>query len=357
MPCKILHSLLIIHLALVSSSLSQTSGQLRANLYSFNADGTTYLSDGNLTMYNVENSNAVDERDAVKMSNFGENFGILRGTTTLAIERRKTITTVDTIFFRMWNMRKKSYKLELITAGLVQSELIGVLEDKYLNTAISLNLNAANSITFTISNDIASAAPDRFRILFSLPAPSFRVLPITFTGIKAFKENDNIKLEWTVENEKDISEYQIHKSVNGQQFLTIAKIVSKGKSTSSYSWTDFSAMSENNFYRICSIDRNGKIQFSNVAKVSSDINILYSLYPNPVTDGSISIQIYNSVKGIYTLRLINNYGQLVYLKQLMHSATTSTQSLQFTKNISEGNYILEIITPDNSKITRKILVQ
>ena len=111
MPCKTLHLLLIIQLALLPKLFSQTSEQIRDNLYSFNADGSTSLYDGNLTVYSVNNSNSIDGMDAVKMSNFGENLGLQRGTTTLAIERRQSITAADTIFFKMWNMHQRTYKL------------------------------------------------------------------------------------------------------------------------------------------------------------------------------------------------------------------------------------------------------
>ena len=67
MPCKTLHLLLIIQLALLPQLFSQTSEQLRDNLYAANADGSFSLYDGNLTMYSVSNSNTIDGMDAVKM--------------------------------------------------------------------------------------------------------------------------------------------------------------------------------------------------------------------------------------------------------------------------------------------------
>src|SRR4051812_40342621 len=70
--------LLIMQIGLLLPGFSQTNEQLRANLYSFNTDNTLSLADGNLTMYAVNNSNVVDRMDAVKISNFGENFGLQR---------------------------------------------------------------------------------------------------------------------------------------------------------------------------------------------------------------------------------------------------------------------------------------
>ncbi len=187
MPCKTLHLMLILELVF-TSLFSQTNEQLRGNLYAVNADSTYDLYDGNLTMFNIDNSNSVNEMDAVKMTNFGENFGLLRGTTTLVIERRKSITTTDTIFFKMWKMRLTAYKLELLVNGLAKLGLTGIFEDNYLNTRTPLNLDGVNSSVFTVTNTAASYAAGRFRIIFSMPAAAFKLLPITLQESKLTKK-------------------------------------------------------------------------------------------------------------------------------------------------------------------------
>jgi hypothetical protein len=358
MPCKTLHFLLIIQLAVLPKLFSQTSEQVRDNLYAVNADGTYSLYDGNLTAYSTVNSNAIDGMDAVKMSNFGENLGLLRGTTTLAIERRQSIATSDTIFFRMWNMHQKTYKLELLLTGLNRPGFTGVLEDAYLNTATGVNLNGTTNATFTITSDPASAKSTRFRLIVSSPLSVFAPLPVTFTGVKAYEKNENVNVEWTVENEKNILEYQIQKSTNGGQFTTASTIVSKGNNSSIYAWTDFSSVSGSNFYRISSIDINGHAQYSNVIKVMVGLtNQFISVYPNPVVNGTVNLQLTNQPKGIYEIRLFNNFGQLLHVTQLKHEGGSSTQTIQVNKNIGKGNYELQISRPDNTRTNIKTVIQ
>src|SRR5664279_1839868 len=106
---------------------------IRSNLYHVETDGTTNLLDGDLTQYDASYSNAVDGMDARKMSNFSENIGMLRGTSTLVIERRHTIDNADTIFYKMWNIRhEETYQLEFIASNLDHPGLLGYLEDSYL---------------------------------------------------------------------------------------------------------------------------------------------------------------------------------------------------------------------------------
>jgi hypothetical protein len=309
-------------------------------------------------MYSSTNSNSIDGMDAVKMSNFGENFGMQRGTTTLAIERRQSIATSDTIFFKMWNMRQKTYKLELILTGLNRPGFTGILEDAYLNTKTDVNLNGTTNATFSVTGIAASYAANRFRVIISSPSTAFSLLPVTFTEIKAHQKNNDMEIEWSVENEKNISQYQIQKSTNGLHFTTATTITSKGRSSSTYQWSDVSSVNGNNFYRISSIDINGHVQYSNIIKVAmSSANQSISVYPNPVVNGVINLHITNQLKGIYTARVFNNSGQILYITQLKHDGGKALQTLQLNKNIRKGNYQLEIITPDNIKTNTKIFVQ
>jgi len=79
------------------SSPAGTITLITSNLNIVNANGTTTLADGDLTQYDTSFSNNIDALDARKMSNPGENIGMMRGTGVFAIERRHTIQNADTI--------------------------------------------------------------------------------------------------------------------------------------------------------------------------------------------------------------------------------------------------------------------
>ena len=77
---------------------------LRTNLFVVGADGSKTLMDGNMTIYDDIYCNCVNWEDALKMSNPGENWGLVRSGTSLAVERRKFIPETDTTYIRMWNL-------------------------------------------------------------------------------------------------------------------------------------------------------------------------------------------------------------------------------------------------------------
>ena len=53
-------------------------------------------------------------------------------------------------------------------------------------------------------------------------------MPVTFSNVKAFELNNNIKVEWKVENETNIRQYEIEKSADGRQFVKVILVMPKG---------------------------------------------------------------------------------------------------------------------------------
>ena len=79
-----------------------------------------------------------------------------------------------------------------------------------------------------------------------------------------------------------------------------------------------------------------------------------SVFPNPVTNNVINLQMSNMPQGIYNVRVFNSMGQVIATKQINHSAGTVTETLQ-VKGLSKGIYQLEVVKPDNSKFSSKLM--
>ena len=360
MPYKTLFLWLIIQAIYLPVSFSQSPVQLRANLYGFDPDGTAALLDGNLTKYDSTYSNAVDDYDAAKMTNFGENFGLQRGTTILAIERRRTIGSSDSVFFKMWNMRQVTYLLQVVATNLYKPGLTGVLEDQYLNTKTNLFLSDTTRLAFTISSDPASAAPGRFRILFAFPAPVVDPA-LTFTKVSAIQKNDYVNVEWQVKNEKNVLQYDVEKSTDGINFIKLSTSGANAKDAISkhYSWVDLNPVKGDNYYRIRSISKTGSVKYSSIVMVhigkkGGGIRV----YPNPVAgNGSIAVDVSNMAPGPFMVKLINNFGRMVLIKKINHILGVSIETFRPDIKLLTGIYQLEIYSPDKTVATAKIIVQ
>jgi hypothetical protein len=326
--------------------------QLSTGLYGVNTDSTTYMIDGVLSNYDDTYSNGVDDMDAIKKFNTSENLSIKTANTLLVVERRHSIVQQDTIFLNLANVKIQNYRFEFTASQLNLAGQTGFLEDNYLHTSTSLSLDGTTTIDFNVVNIPDSYADDRFRIIFT-PAV---VLPLSFTSVKAYAKNKDIAVEWKVENENNLEQYSVEKSVDGNHYITANTVAARHAAVSNYNWLDVNPAEGYNYYRILSTDVNGKTAYSVVVKVfTGKEKPGISIYPNPVSNGIINLQLTNQSPGEYGIRLLNKMGQVIISKQINHTAGSSTETIQLDKYTPHCIYQLEVTQPDGKKIDANVI--
>ncbi|MEP6948564.1 MAG: T9SS type A sorting domain-containing protein [Ginsengibacter sp.] len=326
--------------------------QLRTSLYGVKADNSAYMIDGTLINYEDGYSNSVDDMDAIKSINTSENLSIKTANTLLVIERRQGIVQQDTIFLNLANTKVQKYRFGFIADQLGRPGLSGFLEDTYLHSSTPLNLNGSTVADFNIVNIPGSYAPGRFRIVFK----QLSTLPVTFTSIKAYQVNKNIAVEWKAENESNLRQYSVEKSVDGNHYATANTVAANNAALSNYNWLDVNPSQGYNYYRIFSTDVTGKTAYSTVVKVNmGSVKQMISIYPNPVTDGIINLQFTNEPAGNYGIRLLNKLGQVMISKQINHVEGNSTEMIQLDKYSAHGIYQLEVTRPDGKTVNIEVI--
>jgi len=96
-----------------------------------------------------------------------------------------------------------------------------------------------------------------------------------------------------------------------------------------------------------------KDRFSIVFKQSKIVPVIagtvkgnISLYPNPVTDKTFTVQTQDIAAGKYTVVLVNNLGQEVFSKAINHIAGSTSETITMNKVLSSGLYTLAIRTQE-----------
>lgn len=182
------------------------------------------------------------------------------------------------------------------------------------------------------------------------------VLPLDATILKAFQKTNGVQVEWQVSSDADINSYEVEKSKDGKQFIKATSLpANNNSSASSYKWVDPNPYNDNNFYRVKSIGKSGDIKYSGIinVKIGGSINNI-DVYPNPVKNKSLTVRLTNQNKGIYTVRLFNNSGQLVYTKAVEHDGGSALQTLQLNAAIIRGIYQLQV-SNGQTTVTRKVV--
>lgn len=168
-------------------------------------------------------------------------------------------------------------------------------------------------------------------------------LPVTFTSIKANQKTAGIQVEWTVQQQRDISRYEVEKSTDGRQFTKAGSVQAVNAPAGNYNWFDAYPSEGNNHYRIKIIEGTGIAKYSTVVNVNvGRSQSRFDVFPNPVVNNTVQIQLVNTPKGSYNLELINAAGQAVFMQKMEHSGGSASQTIVVPANVPSGNYHLKI---------------
>jgi hypothetical protein len=351
---------LLISFSVVAGPYTGTES-LRSNLYLLNtSNNTTILADGVLTEYNDVYHDAITLEDAYKFTNITENLGMTRYGTTLSVERRPIIVSTDTVYFKLWKTTQRFYQLEFVATNLNHPGMQAVLQDSYLGTNTPVLLTGTTKVTFSVNSNAASSNVSRFKIIYStviMPAP----LPVTFTSIKGTPQKSKVSINWTVENEINMSGYEPEHSIDGKNFDRISSldVLSLNSLSNSYTYLHESPVNGNNFYRLRSVDKDGTYKFSPVIKV--EINNLnkgaLSVYPNPLRGNIANLEFSNQPSGVYTILLRSSTGQLVSSKKVVINSINNVQTLNLPLQVKAGIYQVEVQMPGTTTQIKKLIIQ
>ena len=262
------------------------------------------------------------------------------------------IGDADTIALATARLKQKNYEWQFDAEDFNHPNLLATLVDNFLGLRTPIRLSGTTVIPFTVTSDAASSAADRFRVVFA----TAKALPVHISTVKAQAKGLAVEVEWTVQTELNMDKYEVEKSATGQHFDKLATVLSYGNSAASktYSILDPMPLNGNNYYRIKSVNKAGEAHYSTIVKVNTGNNkSQVTVYPNPVTGNTLTLQLNNLDKGKYTVAVFNKKGQQVLVDNLQHAGSTAAHSVGLP-NISKGIYEL-IITGNGKTITQKII--
>jgi hypothetical protein len=153
---------------------------------------------------------------------------------------------------------------------------------------ISVVTNANSTINSgSISTDY-ELVPDHFNI-YSFGVEVGGALPVELISFKVFIEEGKVILRWETGAEKNFDYFEIEKSSDGKQWLSLGKVdgnkYSLGSShvNSDYHFQDLFPVSGTNLYRIKMHDLDRSYAYSGIKSASWETSHVVLIYPNPVS--------------------------------------------------------------------------
>jgi hypothetical protein len=169
-------------------------------------------------------------------------------------------------------------------------------------------------------------------------------LPLNFLNIMAQRKQGNTLVQWKTAQELNVDHFEVERSnKNSTTFNKIGSVPANNTSVvNEYEYTDMLPLEGTAFYRIRSVDKDGKTKYSATVAVSDNSSRNGSFYVlnNPAYQ-SIYLSTPASYKGVYDYELLGNAGQLVQ-KGKIHTEFNNIAAIPLTGNMLPGVYILSV---------------
>ncbi len=183
-------------------------------------------------------------------------------------------------------------------------------------------------------------------------------LPVTILSFTGVHERGVIKLQWRTEQESNLKQYELEKSINGSSFEKIATITARNQATAvTYSYSDpvNSNVTANYYYRLKIVELDGTFKYFTVVLIKVNSNKTFIVKQNPVRD-QIPVQIKLAERGPVNLSVYDLKGRKLLQRNYNGNAGDNYFVITDIQSFPTGIYLLEAII-DRQRFAEKILKQ
>jgi hypothetical protein len=213
------------------------------------------------------------------------------------------------------------------------------------NPAVSITATGTKNYSVLVTNNTTGCATTATTTVTGTPCP----LPIKLESFTAAPQDKTVLLTWVVSEEINVLKYEIEFSTDGRNFWSIGSRVATNSKT--YNLVHNSPVFGINYYRLKTVDNDGKISYSEVRTVNFKLTDNVTVYPNPVNDLLHITFSAASINKSATISVIAMDGKKIYEKNI--SKLSQTETLDVSK-LANGCYIIRILT--NAEVINKSVV-
>lgn len=212
-----------------------------------------------------------------------------------------------------------------------------------LTTNVSGNFSGSLTVTGLLQTDDLTATAtksDNNTSEFS-PTIHISVVPVSLESFTAAPYGKDVAVRWTVGDEVNVSRYEVWFGTDGTHFQPAGSVNATG--SHAYSFLHTAPAAGFNYYRLKTIDKDGRSSYSDVRKVRFGTDGSVSIYPNP-TSSNVSITLNAAmINKPAMIQVIAADGRIVSQKNA--TALSQTETLDVS-GFAAGSYILKVVTAD-----------
>ncbi|MFN4006014.1 MAG: beta strand repeat-containing protein [Chitinophagaceae bacterium] len=181
-------------------------------------------------------------------------------------------------------------------------------------------------------------------------------LPNDVKDIHASLNRDGVLIDWRNTNETNVALYEVERSADGYKYVNIGNTLPKGNGMNGYQFLDRNPFAGGNYYRIKTIGKDRSAKYSAVVFIKTNTNTSdIAIYPNVIKDVTFTLQMNNSPKGKYSVRIFTQNGLLADATDFEHAGGSATRTINAYGMMLSGTYIVEVIGVNGYKQSFKLI--
>lgn len=162
---------------------------------------------------------------------------------------------------------------------------------------------------------------------------------------------------WQTANEINVLYFNIQRSTNGKDFLTIGQVKANNKNSNEYLFTDAQLPLTTDpltiYYRIEAIDKDGKKTFSTIQQITTKPQTPNNvfIFPNPAK-GFVNIECKDGIKEV---KLFDITGS-----EIAHFVPNDGNKTSYTVHLTlytNGAYMVQVILSNGNIVNQKLVIQ
>ncbi len=211
-------------------------------------------------------------------------------------------------------------------------------------------------------NIFKGGADDGWAVSYSHDVTLVVPLPVILSGFTGHWQDKDALLEWTTSSEINSDFFELQRSFDGADYMAIGTVAAAGESneTLHYQYIDLNMKTSappgvtSIYYRLRSVDRDGRTAFSGVVilRLDRSSSITYSMFPNPARETVTITTNDPAFAGNLFVQWYDASGKLVMQQQM----TESTQHFSVSA-LNNGTYFLQLVDSHNVLYTQKVIIQ
>lgn len=211
------------------------------------------------------------------------------------------------------------------------------------------NLGGENNVNANIGGTTVISSVASFTQLGSgtfAMGIKYAALPVDLLSLDATPQGGRVFVKWTSFAEKDLSHYEVERSLDGENFVKISDQLALGNSglSQSYNAIDNSPSNGINYYRLKVWDSNGTFRHSKIVSAVITPNAGFQIFPNPNNGSFVKITSEETLPDEDIVITITDVsGKVVYTKVVNASSRTSSNIIELQSlNLSSGLHFIDM---------------